>query len=279
MINVYGVDPHTGFARRPIDNVGIQYGLKALNAGTISFEQFVDLNNRIGGYDIDGNYVSQRTHAEPTALSVAYKTGRINNGKALATIPIIDSRAYRESVGDVHDAVRSHVMRARLLATNGRADNQVIVVADSTLPFMPNIYFDYIMIMDEWLSNIARDDSPAQSVTDKVVRNKPAGLVDACHIASGQKITDPAVCAQLYPTSLEPRLAAGEPLTNDRLKCALKPVDARDYAIALTTARFTTLQTVFPEGVCDYSKPGVEQQPPVGTWLSYPTPGSFLPLR
>ena len=33
-VNVYGRDPATGFARRPLDNVGIQYGLKALNAGT-----------------------------------------------------------------------------------------------------------------------------------------------------------------------------------------------------------------------------------------------------
>ena len=32
-VNVLGVDPDTGFARRPLDNVGIQYGLAALNAG------------------------------------------------------------------------------------------------------------------------------------------------------------------------------------------------------------------------------------------------------
>ena len=32
-VNVYGKDPVTGFARRPLDNVGIQYGLKVLNAG------------------------------------------------------------------------------------------------------------------------------------------------------------------------------------------------------------------------------------------------------
>ena len=30
-VNVYGRDPKTGFARRPLDNVGIQYGLAALN--------------------------------------------------------------------------------------------------------------------------------------------------------------------------------------------------------------------------------------------------------
>ena len=29
------------------------------------------------------------------------------------------------------------------------------------------------------------------------------------------------------------------------------------------------LPAVFPSGVCDYSKPGVAQQPPLGTWLDY----------
>ena len=35
-VNVWGKDPKTGFARRPLDNVGIQYGLGALNSGVIT---------------------------------------------------------------------------------------------------------------------------------------------------------------------------------------------------------------------------------------------------
>jgi len=31
------------------------------------------------------------------------------------------------------------------------------------------------------------------------------------------------------------------------------------------------LPAIFPTGVCDYSKPGVEQQPPLGTCLDYGT--------
>jgi Tannase-like family of unknown function (DUF6351) len=31
------------------------------------------------------------------------------------------------------------------------------------------------------------------------------------------------------------------------------------------------LPAIFPTGVCDYSKPGVEQQPPLGTCLDYCT--------
>ena len=58
MVNVYGRDPRTGFARRPFDNVGVQYGLRAFNDGKINFAQFVDLNRRVGGHDIDGNIVA-----------------------------------------------------------------------------------------------------------------------------------------------------------------------------------------------------------------------------
>ena len=38
LVNVYGIDPETGFARSPSDNVGVQYGLQAFNDGIISFE-------------------------------------------------------------------------------------------------------------------------------------------------------------------------------------------------------------------------------------------------
>ena len=57
LVNVFGRDPTTGFARRPIDNNGVQYGLEALNLGAITKQQFLDLNRNIGGYDNDGNYV------------------------------------------------------------------------------------------------------------------------------------------------------------------------------------------------------------------------------
>src|SRR5207302_1566838 len=64
MINVFGPRPEKlwgplekkighGFAGLPIDNVGVQYGLQGLREGTISPAQFVDINSKIGGADID----------------------------------------------------------------------------------------------------------------------------------------------------------------------------------------------------------------------------------
>ena len=81
-VNAYGRDPATGFARRPLDNVGIQYGLQALLDGTISGAQFLDLNAGIGGFDADANHVAARTVADRAATRAAYRTGRLLNGGA-----------------------------------------------------------------------------------------------------------------------------------------------------------------------------------------------------
>ena len=282
-VNVYGRDHATGFARRPLDNVGIQYGLAAFNAGKISAEQFVELNERAGGFDTDGNIVDARTVADPEAVRIAYQSGRVQTGSGgLSAIPIIDFRAYRDNDPDIHDRFRSFVTRARLKAANGNADNHVILIIGNTTPGgLPARTKEAVRQMDRWLDNIAKDtstDAPAA----KVSRNKPADLVDACWTADGRKIAEPAVydgtgrCNQLYPTHADPRIAAGEPLTDDILKCALKPVSAKDYARPLTAAQMTRLQGIFPRGVCDYSRPGVGQQLIEITWQRFQGPAEPL---
>lgn len=270
MVNVYGRDPETGFARRPYDNTGVQYGLKAFNAGVITANHFLDLNERVGGYDIDGNPVPSRMIADPVALRIAYRTGRMNEaGTGLASIPIIDFRQYRDDDGDVHDAGRSLVTRARLIAANGHAKNQIIMFTSSTSFGLATA--DSLRLIEQWLNNI-RSDQSGGTQADKVARNKPAELVDACYTNAG-KITDAAQCQALYPTSGNPRLAAGEPPTNDILKCELRPVKRADYTQALTDVQFARLRSIFPNGACDYTQPGVGQQEPKYDWLGYPRAG------
>ncbi len=276
-VNVFGRDPKTGFARRTLDNVGVQYGLTALNSGTITFDQFLELNHRIGGFDLDGNIVAVRTKADPIALRIAYETGRVDaGGGSLGSIPIVDSRPYTDPTGDIHDSFRSFATRARLVAANGRADNHVIL----RLP--PNgrrggggaQRVDPIGLVDAWLDNMAKDvskDSPAV----KVARNKPPDAADACWTQTGEKIVEPASytsngrCNQLYPPHADPRIAAGGPLDDNILKCALKPIDPDDYKNGLTAGQINRLKTNFPGGVCDYKRLGVEQRSLTGTWKGF----------
>ena len=137
--NIFGTDPKTGFARRPMDNVGVQYGLGALNSGAISASQFLDLNEKIGGFDADANLVASRTSADVSAVRTAYRTGRLTHGGGgLATIPIIDYRAYTddlrntsgELIGDLHLRYFSFAMRERLRKANGLTDNHVMLIED-----------------------------------------------------------------------------------------------------------------------------------------------------
>ncbi|HYS11137.1 MAG TPA: DUF6351 family protein [Myxococcales bacterium] len=278
LVNVFGRDPRTGFARRSLDNVGVQYGLNAFNAGLIDAEQFLDLNARVGGYDIDGNIVAAREVADRKALRIAYRTGRIDSGAGgLPDLPIIHFRPWRDDIGDVHDAVRSLSFRQRLINTNGTAANHVNMVCSNVGTGAGRLDLIEVMairLVDQWVENVVNDPRPG-SAPQKVARNKPAGLVDACFTVTGERITDPATCARMYPAHGNPRLAAGEPLAQDVLKCKLKKVDARSYARALTASQLARLKSAFPEGVCDYSRAGVGQKPLADTWLSYPLPGRF----
>jgi hypothetical protein len=272
-VNVYGKDPATGFARRPLDNVGVQYGLEAFNTGRITAEQFLDLNMHVGGYDPDGNIVPRRSTADPDALRKAYENGRMNmGGGSLGAIPIIDFRRYYDP--DLHDRYRSFAVRARLIAANGSADNQVILTVSPKTAQKIYAKINVLNLMNQWLDNIARDTSH-DSASRKVARNKPAELTDACWTPEGDKITEPQTydgpgrCNQLYPNHANPRIAAGAPLADDILKCALKPLDPKDYVRPITADQMVRIKAIFPEGVCDYSLPGVGQQKLQETWQTY----------
>lgn len=277
MINMFGRDPATGFARRPIDNVGVQYGLAAFNAGTISAEQFLELNERIGGFDLDAHIVAERTAGDLEAIRIAYETGRINTGRGgMAFTPIIDIRTYTDPF-DFHDRVRTFATKARLIAANGHADNRVMLTTSPTAtgagaPEM--VSAEALRLMDDWLERMARDEAGG-SAAEKVVRNKPPDLVDGCYTGDGRWIAEPAVhqgpgaCNELYPTHGDPRMVAGAGVAGDIMKCTLTPVDPGDYKRPLTSEQLERLARIFPDGVCDWSKPGVGQQPLRETWVSY----------
>jgi hypothetical protein len=46
-------------------------------------------------------------------------------------------------------------------------------------------------------------------------------------------------------------------------------VDLKDYNQPLTPEQVDRLKAVFPQGVCDYSRPGVGQQRVDGVWHRY----------
>ena len=286
LVNVFGRDPATGFARRPIDNIGVQYGLEALNLGAITKQQFLDLNRNIGGYDNDGNYVATRTVGDVSAIEAAYLSGRITyGGLGMRRTPIIDYRGYvdqPENPNEVHSRFHSFSMRQRLLEANGNFNNQVMLVEDGSTTTGNGLFSDTSPVlshalnqMDAWLTNYLADRT-STPLPIKINRSKPSDLVDACFTNKGTvKIAEQQVyqldttCNQLYPAFSTPRMVAGEPLANDVLKCQLRPIDSSLYKVRFSAAETAQLKALFPQGVCDYSRPGVGQQPPDGTWQMF----------
>src|SRR5262245_17073328 len=262
--NVYGVDPRTGFALRPFDNVGVQYGLAAARSGTITPQQFLDLNQRIGGFDQDANFVAARSIGDVGAIKRAYQAGlTLGGGGGLRSIPVFDDGAYNDERG-YHYQWFHFAIRERIAKQNGGAANHVMwrgpVQAEKAWP----VFIDWV-----------------------ATKKKPVAAVDGCW---SQKGNAPAFVAERQTFSSKPdsscnteypsfgftRLVAGGPLDASVLKCQLKPIDAKDYPRSFTAADLQRLRTIFPGGVCNFAKPGVNQTPVV-TWASLgPAPENLI---
>jgi hypothetical protein len=256
MVSIFGRRPDDK-ANLVWDNVGVQYGLKALQNGEISAEKFVDVNVRAGGYDVDGRWQPQRSAIEPEVAALLHRTGQVTYGRQLGNVPEIAIRGTNNN--DYHYPFRTYVNRNRLIAANGDADNHVFWTA-------PPSTQSTLKAMDRWLAAIEADTS-ADPAEEKVVRNKPADIVIACWIA-GAMVTDQAICDATYPYFREPRTVAGDAPTIYTMKCQLKALDPADYNASFTPDQWASLQSVFPTGVCDFAKPGVGFQPTV-PWLTY----------
>jgi hypothetical protein len=272
LVNVYGRDPTTGLVRRTDDNVGIQYGLAALQGGAISLGEFLDLNEGIGGFNDNGADVDRRSVADPAALEAAYRSGRINQGAGgFGSVPIIDVRDYADVGLNVHQYIYTYETRARMRRTRGTSANQVMWRAEGAQNVNP-MQDAALTTMGQWLDQIEADHSE-KTLAAKVIAAKPAAAVDGCWIA-GQRIDDPAEvgasgpCTLAYPPHSLPRLRAGQPLGAPILKCNLRPLNFPDYGTP-TPSQAVRLAGIFPDGVCDYSKPGVAQQLPDGTWQEF----------
>lgn len=289
-VNVYGttanpLDPSQSLAQRPLDNVGVQYGLQALNEGLITAQQFVDLNQGIGGFDRDMNHVPERHRADGQATKRAIESGRILFGGAgLAATPVIDYRSYNDhrEGGDIHMIVHQFSTRARLINANGHADNHVMHVGGQ---------WDFIegqgdlgnlfRQMDSWVRAIQKDSLEADPER-KVARARPSNLVDSCWDTTSEAVelveetlqfNSASRCGQLYPSYQTPRQIAGAPLANDIVSCELKPIDLADYGVSFTIEQYQQLLAAFPEGVCDWPRGDSSGSRHQGTWKSFgPSP-------
>jgi hypothetical protein len=265
-VNQVGTRPD-GYANGRIDTVGVQFGLEALLAGTISPEQFADLNAAIGGHDINFQRTAARTQADAAGLSRLYSTGINNTASNLAETAVIETRL---EATDFHQVYHAVMMRERLTRAQGHAENWALWRSTARREAAFDAAFD---VMVEWIDAIKTDERNVPKA-QKVIDNRPDLARDRCLI-DGEEQGDASACPA--PPKLA-RTLAGAPDTNDIGKCQLKPLDRSDYpGVSFTDDQWTRLQGAFPSGVCDYSKPLVDFQ--VTTpWLTYLGDGVAEPL-
>ncbi len=271
--NVYGVGPD-GYARQTWDNVGVQYGLKALTDGKITPAEFLDLNAKVGSWKDPGDMVQEgppflpgsgfdpwslRNQQAPRragsipAMNAAYEKGLYFDGDI--DIPIIDWRPYREEILDMHNSHQSFASRQRMLDNDGRASNQVIWFSelgdDRTL--------EAFEVMDEWLLSGRKPEK----ATDRCFKSTGTEIARGSRVWDGILNSRPdGPCTTAFPIHSTSRIVAGGPLRGGVYKCALQPV-SKAVARGLygswkpSAAERARLEQIFPTGVCDYTKPDV----------------------
>jgi hypothetical protein len=272
-------DPLDLRARDTRDNTGVQYGLKAMLSGAISAEEFVTLNEVVGGTDKDSNFSAARTVADRRALEIAYRAGIVMSGKQYAKTAVIDLRGWDDASPPVFGAIPIHYqwrtfsIRDRLDREYGDHGNQVMWrFSTGLLPPAAGpgseLPAEAFVTMDNWLTALKADGSHHR-IEDKVRSAKPANAVDFCIVPvsaenpAGREF-NLALCESKvarYKVGSSPRQVAGGPLSENILKCRLKPISSADYSpVVLSTEQLARLAVVFPDGVCDWDERGVEQE-------------------
>jgi hypothetical protein len=276
MINLFGPyqgkNPY-GYAGLPVDNVGVQYGLQALERGIITPEQFIDLNQKIGGYDNNVNKIAARMQAQEPALASANPGGAINETSNLTGVPIIDIRG--PDAGYIHDAYRSWTVRARLQAAEGHFPKNDVIWFGEEPEYGDNGEPGPALVdMESWLSAVEADKRDVP-LAQKVADDRPASVHDECSdIPNLDQVVVPGVGEVCQSPVLQtrfatPRMVAGQSIATDLAKCQLKPLSESDYyPITFSDQEWSELQQIFPNGVCDFSKAGVDQQPTI-PWQTY----------
>lgn len=255
-----------GFAGSTLDNVGVQFGLKALTSGQITPAMFVDLNERLGGVDIDFRRRAGRSQGDLGAIAAAYRSGNVNAANNLQSTPILS--ATGPDPGIAHDVVHSFWIRYRLDREHGSHANHVMWQGPVYGTAYTSYYTDALVAMDRWLTAVDNDKS-SRTRAQKVVADRPSELRDQCKGQQGQILNEGHCPEPLEFRYSTPREVAGMHETADVLKCQLKPLNRADYAATpFTDPQWAAMKLAFPTGVCDYTKPSVAQQKTT-VWLSY----------
>ena len=215
--------PQDGFARSPLRQRRHPVRPSALNAGTITPEQFVALNEEIGGDrhrpQLHGGARRSRTRSRRRSRTAPARSRTASSSRTSRS----STCAAREQLfNDIHTDYHSYVLRARLDAANGRHANQLIWTWDGALVPIEHRRrrrdrAEVVPADGPAGCRTSRPTRAASRSSEKVLDDKPAGAIDECCIGAAlTETTDAAACAAAFPYFGDARLAAGESWSTTR---------------------------------------------------------------
>jgi hypothetical protein len=157
-------------------------------------------------------------------------------------------------------------MRARLLRNFGTAANQVLWRGQAPLIGDINFADQAVLAADKWVARFEADKRDVP-LAQKIREDKPGDVADRCTDGNGVDLPE-EVCDQTVAKYGTPRIGADMPQADDTLACQFKPLRQDDYPVTFTDEQWKRLQATFPNGVCDYTRPGIGQHG-VTAWQTY----------
>src|SRR5699024_2888552 len=199
--------PGTDIARSTFNNVGVQYGLRVLQRGQITVQEFLDLNAHIGGwkprqdmvepgfpYEGDptpGNIdpwssrngtavdhlapgdVAPRSTGSLAAMRAAYRSGLVFRGDI--DQPIIIIQPYLEPELNEHASREPFAVRQRIIDARGNADNLAIwMIGSDDDDVETQFVLKALELETQWLDAKAR----------------PSAVKNACYDGGGNLIAE-----------------------------------------------------------------------------------------
>ena len=210
---------------------------------------------------------ARRTVGHVQSMRAAYLAGQVFLGTVDPELPILDVRHYLDPDLDIHHSFASLSARSRLIAGRGDRGGQRIWVAES--PVGQSGWFGGIDVE----AGAVELNRLLDRAVDTVRRWLQTGKApeDACfdarltRLAQGPGVWDGAwngapdgACMTHFPAYRSTRDAAGAPGAGDLFKCHLQTVEqavaSGVYAPVDAQPMLPLLRTIFPDGVCDYSR-------------------------
>ena len=240
--------------------------------------QFVDVNAKVGSFDIDYDPIA-RAHATPTGRRSSASTAAARSTRPRTSTRSRSSTCAGPDPGAFHDVYRTYVMRARLEREHGTAANQILWRGQVPLLGDANFVDESIVAMDEWLAAVEKDrrDVP---LARKILEDKPE-VADATAAPTARATSSRAAVVRRDGAVATPTRRSRPACRSPTTRCAARS----SRCGARTTGRSSSptrsgrsCSKLFPNGVCDFTKPG-EDRVARHDWQTYQDDDGNVDLR